>query len=111
MVTKSKKNMKNKGKKQNKLIRAMNSVLLTRKKLKKNGMKLKCRKCSICDKIKKMGKKVSLRKREELIMNKNLYSNIVNPNNKMIKIVSSKCIKCDNINPSGKMYCRNCNMM
>jgi CII-binding regulator of phage lambda lysogenization HflD len=110
MVTKSKKNMKNKGKKQNKLIRAMNSVLLTRKKLKKNGMKLKCRKCSICDKIKKMGKKVSLRKRDEVMMN-NLYSNIVSPNNKMIRIVSSRCIKCDNNNPTGKMYCRNCDSM
>jgi len=110
MVTKSKKN-KNKSKKQNKLKRARNSVLLTRKKLKKNGMKPKCRKCSICDKIKKMGKKLSLRKREQLIMNNNLYSNILNPNNKMINIVSSKCIKCDNINPSGKMYCRNCNML
>ena len=107
MVTKSK---KNKGKKQNKLKRAMNSVLLTRKKLKKNGMKPKCRKCSICDKIKKMGKKLSLRKRDEVMMN-NLYSNILNPNNKMIRIVSSKCIKCDNNNPTGKMYCRNCDSM
>ena len=110
MVTKSKKNIKNKGKKQNKLSRARNSVFLTRKKLKKKVMKSKCRKCSICDNIKNIRKKVSLRKRNEVMMN-NLYSNILNPNNKMIRIVSSKCIKCDNNNPTGKMYCRNCDSM
>lgn len=104
MVTKSKKNIKNKEKKQNKLTRSQNSIFLTRKKLKRKAMKSKCRKCrkcSICNNIK------NIRNRDEVMMN-NLYSNIVSPNNKMINIVSSKCIKCDNNNPTGKLYCRNC---
>ena len=110
MVTKNKKNIKNKEKTQNKLTRSQNSIFLTRKKLKKKAMKSKCRKCSICNNIKNIRKKLSLRKRDEVMMN-NQYSNIVSPNNKMINIVSSKCIKCDNNNPTGKMYCRNCDSM
>ena len=114
MVTKSKKDKKCKEKKVPKLDKIKNSIILTRKRLKKPRRKeveMKCRKCTMCDKMKKMRKKISLRKRRESIMSSSSYSNVMGPNNRTITMMTSKCVKCDNNNPTGRMYCRNCDMM
>ena len=114
MVTKSKKSKKCKEKKVSKLEKIKNSIILTRKRFKKPRRKeieMKCRKCTMCDKMKKMRKKISLRKRRESMMSSSSYSNLMDPNNNTITMMTSKCVKCDNNNPTGRMYCRNCDMM
>lgn len=118
MVTKSKKSKKNKKTKEKKvpkLDKIKNSIILTRKRLKKPRRKeveMKCRKCTMCDKIKNMRKKISLRKRRESMMSSSSsYSNLMGPNNNTITMMTSKCVKCDNNNQTGRMYCRNCDMM